>query len=582
MEDSSKRIIIAFALSFAILMVWRMFFLPPEPPAKSPAAPPGAPAATAPAPAPAAPAAPLPAAAAKTGPVTLPRLQGTKPEEVVIENGVSRITFSTEGAVVKSWILKEYKDEKQQPLDLVNALACQSLGFPMSLRLADADLTKKLNSAFYVATPSGPMLAAPAKIEFVFSDGMIQARKVFEFTSGHDVKVEVSVFDGQRNLPVEAAWPGGLGDHSLPPERVALSDRIVHQVAGSDKIHAEGLTPSFWKGLFASEPDPAEQKKDLPGPLALAGLEDRYFAGVFLSGAPEQAFRAERVPWTPPGWKGEDSKRPSPISAWFGSPLPKPLDFRMFVGPKDLDLLRGVQPPLDDLVDYGWFSFVARPLFLGLHWIHDRWTHNFGWAIILLTIFINIALFPVKLKQIRSGQEMQRIAPQMKAIQAKYEGYKLNDPRRQKMQQEMMKLYSEHGVNPFSGCLPLLIQMPFLYGFYRVLDLSIELRHAPWILWIHDLSAKDPYYLLPILMTVTMFLLQKMTPMTIADPAQQRMMMLMPLFMGFMFINFASGLVLYWLTGNVVGIAQQLIINRFLVKPAPAPGPPSRKGSKES
>ena len=159
----------------------------------------------------------------------------------------------------------------------------------------------------------------------------------------------------------------------------------------------------------------------------------------------------------------------------------------------------------------------------------------------------------------------------------------MNDPRKQKMNQEMMKLYSEHNINPLSGCLPLVIQMPFLYGFYRVLDLSIELRHAPWIGWIHDLSARDPYYILPVLMTVTMFLLQRLTPMTVADPAQQRMMMFMPLFMGFMFINFASGLVLYWLTGNVVGIAQQLIMNRFLIKPPQPAGPPPRKmGTKDS
>ena len=183
----------------------------------------------------------------------------------------------------------------------------------------------------------------------------------------------------------------------------------------------------------------------------------------------------------------------------------------------------------------------------------------------------------MKVKQIRSSLEMQRVGPLMKAIQAKYKGYKLNDPRREKMNQEMMKLYKEHNINPLSGCLPMLVQMPFLYGFYRVLDLSIEMRHAPWMLWVRDLSARDPYYILPILMTVTMFISQKMTPMTVGDPAQQRMMMLMPLVFGFMFINFACGLVLYWLTQNVVSIGQQLIINRFLMKPGQPKGPPARK-----
>jgi YidC/Oxa1 family membrane protein insertase len=165
----------------------------------------------------------------------------------------------------------------------------------------------------------------------------------------------------------------------------------------------------------------------------------------------------------------------------------------------------------------------------------------------------------------------------VKGIQDKYKNYKFNDPRKQKMNQEVMKVYQEHGINPLSGCLPMLIQLPFLYGFYKVLDLSIELRHAPWLWWVRDLSAHDPYYILPVVMTVTMFFMQKITPMATPDPAQARMFMLMPLFMGFMFLKFASGLVLYWLTGNVIGIAQQLLINRFIPKPAPVTVP--RRGA---
>jgi YidC/Oxa1 family membrane protein insertase len=212
-----------------------------------------------------------------------------------------------------------------------------------------------------------------------------------------------------------------------------------------------------------------------------------------------------------------------------------------------------------------------------MRYLHDHWTHNFGWSIVLLTILINLALFPIKLKQIRSGQEMQRVGPIVKGIQDKYKNYKFNDPRKQKMNQEVMKVYQEHGINPLSGCLPMLIQLPFLYGFYKVLDLSIELRHAPWLWWVRDLSAHDPYYILPVVMTVTMFFMQKITPMATPDPAQARMFMLMPLFMGFMFLKFASGLVLYWLTGNVIGIAQQLLINRFIPKPAPVTVP--RRGA---
>ena len=576
MEDSNKKILLAFALSFAVLMVWRFVFPPPvEPPAKI-AAPGQAPAAAA---KPAAPAA-SPASAASPAvvtPASLPVQQGSKAEIIVIENDVARVTFSTEGAIVKSWILKKFVDEKGEPLEIVNDAACSALGFPMSLGLPDQELAKKLNAGIYLATPAGATLAAPAKLEFVFSDGKIQVRKALTFSAGYDLRAEVSVFDGQRYLPAEVAWPGGFGDHSLPPERAMLADHAAFQAVGSDKPQKESLTPSFLGRFFSSQPTPANGRIDIPGPLSLAGLEDRYFAGIFFPESPDQAFRIGRLAWTPPDWKGKESERPKPLTAWLRSDAAKPLAFRLFVGPKDPDVLRAVNPPLDHLIDYGWFSFVARPLFLGMRYLHDHWTHNFGWSIVLLTILINLALFPIKLKQIRSGQEMQRVGPIVKGIQDKYKNYKFNDPRKQKMNQEVMKVYQEHGINPLSGCLPMLIQLPFLYGFYKVLDLSIELRHAPWLWWVRDLSAHDPYYILPVVMTVTMFFMQKITPMATPDPAQARMFMLMPLFMGFMFLKFASGLVLYWLTGNVIGIAQQLLINRFIPKPAPVTVP--RRGA---
>ena len=243
---------------------------------------------------------------------------------------------------------------------------------------------------------------------------------------------------------------------------------------------------------------------------------------------------------------------------------------RLFVGPKDPPLLTSVAPHLSDLVDYGWFAFVAKPLAVGLRWIHEHVIANYGWAIILLTVVINFLLFPLKLKSLRSTMKMQKIQPQMRAIQEKYKQYKMNDPRKQEMNAEMMALYKEHGVNPVGGCLPMLIQMPFLYGFYKVLIVSIEMRHAPWILWIHDLSAPEqlPIKLLPLTMCITQFILQKMSPSPSPDPAQQKIMMLMPVMFLFMFWGLSSGLVLYWLTGNVVGIAQQWYINKTEMQPA--------------
>ena len=556
MDDNSKKVVLAFALSFVILVVWYRFFLPPPTPPLQKAAPAAqAPVATAKP----APAAPAPA------PVALPVQQGSRAEEIVVEGDVSRVTLSTEGGVIKGWVLKKYRDEKGKPLDVVNRAACETLGFPMSLSLPDPELTKRLNTALFVATPAGVSLVAPAKVDLTYSDGTIQARKQLSFGRDYEVRVEVSVFDGQRYLPVEVAWSGGFGDQSLSPRVKSSLDYIIYGTS-------EKLENVPQRKL--------DEDRTIPSPLQMAGMADRYFISLFLPDSGDQiSFRIGRRVWDPPNWK--EKEKPKEAFAALASQQPKPLAFRLFVGPKDLDVLRAMNPPLDRLVDYGWFSIVAKPLFLGLRYLHDRWTHNYGWAIVILTIIINLAMFPLKLKSIRSAQEMQRISPIVKGIQEKYKGYKFNDPRKQRMNQEVMKLYQEHHINPLGGCLPMVLQLPFLYGFYRVLDLSIELRHAPWFAWIKDLSAPDHLYILPTLMIVTTFIMQKMTPIASADPAQQRMMMIMPIVFGIMFYNFASGLVLYWLTGTVVGIAQQAFINKMMPLPQPGPVPHKAASAKE-
>ncbi len=548
--DENKRLLLAFVISFAVLVLWRALFVKQvRPPIKTPQ-----PTQT--------PSVSSPQVEVKTPPpIPLPATEGSKAEEIVVEGGdLYGVTLSTQGGVVKSWILKKYRDEQEHPLDVVNRAACEKLGFPMSLKLEDPGLTSKLNATVYVATPRSAALKAPSKVEFVYSDGRIQARKQFTFGAGYEVQAEVSVFDGQRYLPVEIAWPGGFGDHSLP---VKIKDSVSRALYGT----ASDLT--------AVPQGKVNEDRLIPGPLTFAGLEDRYFVDVFFPESSEQVFRIGRQAWSPPDWKEKDP--PRPLVVMLGSPRPKPLAFRLFVAPKDLDVLRSAKPPLDRLVNFGWFSFVAKPLFVALLYIYDHWIHNYGWAIILLTLLINLALFPLKLKSIRSAQEMQKIAPLVKSIQDRYKQYKFNDPRRQRMNEEVMKLYREHNINPLGGCLPMALQLPFLYGFYNVLNLAIELRHAPWLGWVKDLSAPDHLYILPTVMIVTMFIVQKMTPMTSADPAQQRMMMIMPIFFGIMFYNFASGLVLYWLTGNIVGIAQQAFINRRM--PATQPVPVTRKAS---
>jgi YidC/Oxa1 family membrane protein insertase len=498
----------------------------------------------------------------------MPVVEGRKPEDIIVESDLYKVTFSTRGAVAESWILKKYRDAKEAPLDVIDDEACGKLGFPMSLSVAEGELANKLNSAVYVGAPIGAALKPPVKVEFTYSDGRVQAHKAFTFGMGYEVHAEVSVAEGGQYLPIQVAWPGGFGDHSLLP---AIINTLTQGVYGS----IGDLTTVAQRKLTTD--------RSVSAPFELAGLEDRYFAGIFLPDSPDGTFRLGRQTWTPTDWTGKDSDRPSPLFAQLGQAQPKPLAFRLFVGPKDLDVLRAEKPPLDSLVDFGWFAFVAKPLFLGLRFIYDRWVHNYGWAIVILTVFINFALFPLRLKSIRSAQEMQRIGPLVKSIQDKYKNIKFNDPRKQRMNEEIMKLYKEHNVNPLGGCLPMALQLPFLYGFYRVLDLPIELRHAPWILWVTDLSAPDKFHpfgiplpILPTVMVITMFIMQKMTPVTSADPAQQRMMMLMPIVFGIMFYNLPSGLVLYFLTANIVGILQQVMINKLMPIPQPLSAPATR------
>jgi YidC/Oxa1 family membrane protein insertase len=300
----------------------------------------------------------------------------------------------------------------------------------------------------------------------------------------------------------------------------------------------------------------------VPGTWDFAGIVDHYFAAVFLpdgeSGVSLEHWKYDREV------EVEGKKESEPVAEVAAStPATAPLRMRLFVGPKDLDVLARIRPPLTELVSFGSLAIIARPLFDFLKWIH-RYVANYGWAIVLMTIIINMVLFPLKWRSFHQMLKMQKVMPEIKQIQDRYKKYSMRDPRKQDMNKEVMAVYSREGVNPVGGCLPMVIQMPIWFALYRMLDVAFELRHAPWLFWVRDLSAKDPYYVLPILMCITMYFMQKLTPATTADPAQQRMMNFMPLFMGFLFLRMASGLVLYILTSNVVGTAQQWFLYRVM------------------
>jgi len=252
----------------------------------------------------------------------------------------------------------------------------------------------------------------------------------------------------------------------------------------------------------------------------------------------------------------------------------------MFVGPKDVDLLKQIDPKLEQLVDFGWMSILAKPLFYAVNYVNDAFVHNFGWAIIIVTIVLNMALFPLKFTSMKSMRKMQALKPQIDAINEKYKGVSVRDPKAADKTQETMDLYKKNGVNPMGGCLPMAMQFPILFAFYKVFYVSVEMRGASW-LWVTDLSQPEhlPIHILPVIMVASQFLMQKMMPQPGVDPAQQKMTQFMPLIFGFMFYGLSSGLVLYYLTSNLVNMAQQWFFNHtdsarlaaLSVQPPPQP-----------
>ena len=230
-----------------------------------------------------------------------------------------------------------------------------------------------------------------------------------------------------------------------------------------------------------------------------------------------------------------------------------------YLGPKESKILKSINPKLTDVIEYGWFTFLSKPLFKVLDWIHGI-VGNWGWSIILVTLLLKLILFPLSYKGLMSMQKLKDLAPQMKEIKEKY----AKDP--QKMNAQMMEMYKKHGANPMGGCLPMILQIPIFFAIYRVFLNAVELQGAPWTLWITDLSMKDPFFVLPVLMGISMWYQQRITPNSMTDPMQQKIFQWLPVVMTIFFVTFPAGLVLYWLVNNLFSIAQQFVINNAFEK----------------
>jgi YidC/Oxa1 family membrane protein insertase len=489
--------------------------------------------------------------------------------ETVVENDLYRITFTNRGAQVKSWILKRFDNETQNgPLDLVNPEAAARYGYPLSLWTYDEGLRVRLSSALYVGSRAGSQ-TSPTDLTFEYSDHDLSVHKTFRFDHSYVVSVETSVVYKGVELGALPAWPSGFGDQVTPVNYAAgLID--YHSDASTDRTAL--VFPNYVLRLAIKN---ISGGNTLHGPFEWAGPADQYFAAVFI---PEDAGAASMITLRntlqvlrdPQKKDSKETSNVDVLGAAVGNLHGATVE-RIYVGPKELAVLettavptiKNDHPDLRGLVDFGWWGILARPLFLWLKWMYGHVVANWGWAIVLQTLIISLALMPLRITQMKSMLKMQRVAPQIKSIQDKYKKYSLRDPRKAGMNEEISALYKKEGVNPAGGCLPMLIQFPFLIAYYRMLGTALDLRHAHW-LWISDLSAKDPYMVLPILMVISMFAMQRITPQPAGmDPAQQKMMTwMMPLMMGFFFFNFASGLSLYYAESNLIQMAQQAVMNK--------------------
>ena len=566
------RILVAGLLSMAVIILWSKYFgpKPPEHPLQ-----PNQPAATAPA-TPGNPATPTaPGTAPATVPSTVsaatvpatPTIADTQERTIVVENALYRVEFSNRGAVVKSWQLKKYKDDSkpQKILDLVHPKAAADTGgWPFSMVIDDPQLEKAANSGLYKLSGDSIFLTAPADLIFSWSDGHLEVTKKFHFDHAYVLNVETSVTYNGTRLHGGLAWRGGFGDLTVTNPIPVETVNTFYSENGklSTFAHKKLDAPEKWGNIWQ-------------GGKTFAGIADRYFAVAFLPPNDSPGTLLETRYWKLSHTIQVDGKdQPEDVPEVAVVTRDQPMALRIYVGPKDYDDLKAIHPPLNSLVQFGWLEIIADPLFHALKWLHI-YIHNWGWTIVALTLIVNMVLFPLRISSYKTTMKMQRVGPEIKQIQEKYKKYKMNDPRKAEMNKEVMAIYSREGINPVGGCLPMVLQFPIWFGLNRALSYAIELRHANWF-WVRDLASKDPYYILPVAVGVSMYLVSKMTPMTVTDPQQAQMMKLMPISMAVMFVifPFSSGLALYILTSSLVGILQQWYLNR--THPLPAPVKPVR------
>jgi YidC/Oxa1 family membrane protein insertase len=532
-----KRLLIAIVLSFAVLFLYQLVFIKKEP-LQQPVSAPAAEIEKAPE---QKPVSKQPADAQE--PSVAQEFQSAAAdieEKIVVDTPLYRAVWINRGAQLESWKLKEYKNDDEGNLELISARSAELGRFPFFLLTDDADFDNSVNNALFEFSRNRMELRGgeDGELRFAYAtETGTRIEKIFTFHGGtYDFDVRINVWRKGQKIAPRIVWGPSFGNLS--------AQELKKRLGGG----GAGVTVYAANKIFRHEERNFKLENSLYNFADWVAYDSNYFAVLFL--APPQKMSAAFL-------KEDTDQIPS---YYLALDIPE----KAYIGPKDVERLTEFGPNTKKLIRFGFFGWMAEILHQAIKYIHKA-VPNWGFCIIILTIIIKILFFPLTYSSTKSMAKMQELQPKMKAIRAKYKKAKQDIAQRRKMNEEIMKLYKEHGVNPAGGCLPMLIQLPIFWGFFRMLAISLEFRQSPFIFWIRDLSVNDPYYVTPILMGITQYISQKMTP-TSADPTQQRMMMIMPVVMTIFFMNFSSGLVLYWLTNNVLQIGQQYIMNRLRKK----------------
>ncbi len=519
-----RRVLIALFLSFLVLFAYQTFF--PSTPAPTTVT------------------SGTPAAGAQDGvsavsqqeatPAPAAVVGGEAETEVKVETPHVVATFTNRGARLKSWRLKEYRDQTGNPVELVDA-TLNDQPLPFSLTLPDAATTSLLNSVLFALKQSGE------QVEFDYrNEAGLNATKVFTLNpASYTIDAQIRVTHNGGPVVPTIQWGPGLGvrdsqTYAVKPEALFSSEGSVTRVESDDIAASPTYNQSF----------------------DYVGIDDQYFAAFAVKpGTVKVTYQAVQV--APPAGSEEQARD---LVAFSVTPATADQTLTFFAGPKEFDTLAAIDRNITKAINFGMFSVIVVPLLRSLNWIHG-YVGNYGWAIFILTLLINLVLFPLNHKSVVSMRKMQEIQPEAKAIQERYAKLKATDPAKQKMNSELMTLYKQNGVNPASGCIPILLTLPVFLAFYALLTTAIELRGAPFIGWIHDLSLPDPFYVMPVLVGASQILTQWMTPQAGMDPTQQKMMMIMPVALIFVFVSTPSGALIYWLVGNVWRLGQMQLTN---------------------